>query len=169
MTTNERRLHDMQELLKSHEREFKQAKEHANNEYNRLSETRNQLEYVIEGLNSNLTELRSTLSGAENRISTLETQLTQNETIRRDLEYKLGCIHSSLRRLIGYNQNTQQNKKFKNNKRRLSQSPLKHKRYSQSSNSICRFTSPNKGIYLLTVLKFLVFIKKHFFTFLLIK
>ncbi|CAH8478084.1 unnamed protein product [Schistosoma curassoni] len=104
LSTSERRICDLQELLSSREREYKQAVDHANCEYHRLTDTRNQLEATAEALSNDLAEVRLALSGAEGRVSTLEAQLAKSESIRRDFAYKLACIHSSLRRLIGYNQ-----------------------------------------------------------------
>ncbi|KAH8850723.1 Rootletin [Schistosoma japonicum] len=110
LSTSERRICDLQELLSSREREYKQAADHANCEYRRLTDTRNQLETAAEALNNDLAEARLALSGAEGRVTTLEAQLAKSESIRRDFAYKLACIHSSLRRLIGYNQSRHRSK-----------------------------------------------------------
>ena len=53
---------------------------------------------------SYLKELKLTLNGAEGRIEALESQLARTEGVKRDLEYKLASIHSSLRRSIGFKQ-----------------------------------------------------------------
>lgn len=100
----ERRISDLQENLASREREFKQAMEHAACEHRRITEGRNQLQSGLEAANNDLADMRAALSGSDDRVSTLEFQLSQNEEIRRDLERKLASIHSSLRRLIGYHQ-----------------------------------------------------------------
>ncbi|CAH8827889.1 unnamed protein product [Trichobilharzia szidati] len=110
LATSERRICDLQELLSSREREYKQAADHANCEYRRLTDTRNQLEAAAETLNNDLAEVRLALSDAEGRVGTLEAQLSRSESIRRDLEFKLACIHSSLRRLIGFNQGRHRSK-----------------------------------------------------------
>lgn len=44
------------------------------------------------------------LNGSEGRVEALENQLARLEGVRRDLEYKLASIHSSLRRSIGFRQ-----------------------------------------------------------------
>lgn len=49
-------------------------------------------------------ELKLALNGSEGRVEALESQLARLEGHRRDLEYKLASIHSSLRRSIGFRQ-----------------------------------------------------------------
>ena len=43
-------------------------------------------------------------SGAEGRVDALEAQLARTEGSKRDVEFKLSSIHSSLRRTIGFRQ-----------------------------------------------------------------
>lgn len=44
------------------------------------------------------------LNGSEGRVEALESQLARLEGMKRDLEYKLASIHSSLRRSLGFRQ-----------------------------------------------------------------
>lgn len=49
-------------------------------------------------------ELKLALNGSEGRVEALENQLARTEGTKRDMEYKLASIHSSLRRSIGFKQ-----------------------------------------------------------------
>lgn len=51
-----------------------------------------------------LQELKLALNASEGRVEALENQLARTEGVKRDLEYKLASIHSSLRRSIGFKQ-----------------------------------------------------------------
>ncbi|CAH8473751.1 unnamed protein product [Heterobilharzia americana] len=134
LATSERRICDLQELLSSREREYKQAADHANCEYRRLTDTRNQLEAAAETLNNDLAEVRLALSDAEGRVGTLEAQVSRSESIRRDLEFKLACIHSSLRRLIGFNQSRHRSKTPSRLRDSTSISPIRKLRTGTSPN-----------------------------------
>ncbi|VDQ12221.1 unnamed protein product [Trichobilharzia regenti] len=108
LATSERRICDLQELLSSREREYKQAADHANCEY--------------------------------------QAQLSRSESIRRDLEFKLACIHSSLRRLIGFNQGRHRSKTPSRLRDSTSISPVRRLRSGVSPDN-SRDASPVKGEY----------------------
>lgn len=59
---------------------------------------------IIFFLCSPLQDLKLALNGSEGRVEALEAQLARTEGMKRDLEYKLASIHSSLRRSIGFRQ-----------------------------------------------------------------
>lgn len=65
---------------------------------------RRNLEIALENSNAECSDLRLRLSGAEGRVNALEAQLARVEGAKRDAEFKLSSIHSSLRRTIGFNQ-----------------------------------------------------------------
>ncbi|CAH8572880.1 unnamed protein product [Dicrocoelium dendriticum] len=100
----ERRISELKETSASREKEIKQAIEHASCEQRRLIEARNQLQNGLDQVSANASELRTTLCGAEEKISCLEARLQASEQARKELDHKLAAIHTSLRRLIGYRQ-----------------------------------------------------------------
>ncbi|CAL8079433.1 unnamed protein product [Calicophoron daubneyi] len=126
----ERRIADLQESLASREREFKQAMDHATCEHRRLTDARNQLQNALEAANTEATDLRIALTAAENKITDGESELAQNEAARRDLEFRLASIHSSLRRLIGFRQGCQQAAR---RRRSNSRSPIREVRSPANS------------------------------------
>ena len=67
-------------------------------------EQRRQLEGLLDSSTSEIADLKLHLSGAEGRVNALEAQLARVEGAKRDVEFKLSSIHSSLRRTIGYRQ-----------------------------------------------------------------
>ncbi|KAF5401238.1 Rootletin [Paragonimus heterotremus] len=104
LASAERRIADLQESLASRERESKQAMDHASCEHRRLTEVRNQLQIGLEAVSADAADLRLALNDTEAKLASSESRLGRSEEIRREMEYKLGSIHSSLRRLIGYRQ-----------------------------------------------------------------
>lgn len=58
----------------------------------------------LESTNAELAELKLKLSAAEGRINALESHLARTEGLKKDIEFKLSSVHSSLRRTIGFNQ-----------------------------------------------------------------
>ena len=62
------------------------------------------LEISLENTNAEMADLKLRLSGAEGRVNALEAQLARIEGAKRDVEFKLSSIHSSLRRTIGFRQ-----------------------------------------------------------------
>ena len=71
------------------------------------------------------------LSGAEGRVNALEAQLARVEGAKRDIEFKLSSIHSSLRRTIGFRQDAPR-----------SRSPFRNRSISPRRS---RPNSPTKG------------------------
>jgi hypothetical protein len=68
----------------------------------KAQDERRNVELTLENVNNALSETRIQLSGAEGRISALEAQLARIEGAKKDAEFKLGSIVSSLRRTIGF-------------------------------------------------------------------
>lgn len=72
----------------------------------KLEDQKKNLEISLDAANNELSDLRLKLSGAEGRVNALETQLSRLEGAKRDVEYKLSSVVSSLRRTIGFRQET---------------------------------------------------------------
>ena len=70
----------------------------------KLEDHRRNLEITLEAANTNIADLRLKLSGAEGRVNALETTLARLEGAKKDVEFKLSSIVSSLRRSIGFRQ-----------------------------------------------------------------
>ncbi|CAF4163203.1 unnamed protein product, partial [Rotaria sp. Silwood2] len=93
---------ELEDEQRMKERDYKLAVEDARRLERKAIEERRHVELALESANQMISELRIALSGAEGRASALDTQLARVEGAKRDAEYKLGSIVSSLRRTIGY-------------------------------------------------------------------
>ncbi|CAM4772379.1 unnamed protein product [Rotaria magnacalcarata] len=93
---------ELEDEQRSKERDFKLAVEDARRLERKAIDERRNVELALDGANQMISELRIALSGAEGRAAALDTQLARVEGAKRDAEYKLGSIVSSLRRSIGY-------------------------------------------------------------------
>ncbi|CAF4826729.1 unnamed protein product [Rotaria sp. Silwood1] len=93
---------ELEDEQRMKERDYKLAVEDSRRLERKAIEERRNIELTLENANQMVSELRIALSGAEGRASALDTQLARVEGAKRDAEYKLGSIVSSLRRTIGY-------------------------------------------------------------------
>ncbi|CAF3320875.1 unnamed protein product [Rotaria socialis] len=98
----QRHYAELEDEQRMKERDFRLAIEDARRIERKAIEERRNVELALENANQMMSELRIVLSGAEGRASALDTQLARVEGAKRDAEYKLGSIVSSLRRTIGY-------------------------------------------------------------------
>ena len=67
-------------------------------------DNRRNLEIQLENVMAECAELKLNLSGAEGRVNALETHLAHVEGAKKETEFKLASIHSTLRRTIGFRQ-----------------------------------------------------------------
>lgn len=86
------------------EKDYLLALEDARRSECRLDDQRKNLEFALESAGADISDLRLKLSGAEGRVNALETTLARLEGAKRDVEFKLSSILSSLRRTIGFRQ-----------------------------------------------------------------
>ncbi|CAF0803068.1 unnamed protein product [Rotaria sp. Silwood1] len=93
---------ELEDEQRMKDRDYKLAVEEARRLERKAIDERRNVELALDGANQMISELRIALSGAEGRASALDTQLARVEGAKRDAEYKLGSIVSSLRRTIGY-------------------------------------------------------------------
>ena len=84
------------------EKEFRATLEESKRVERKAQDERRNIELALESVNTALSEARIHISGAEGRISALEAQLARVEGARKDDEFKLSSIVSSLRRTIGF-------------------------------------------------------------------
>ncbi len=98
----QRKFNELQEEIRAREKEVKLIVDESRRSERKANEERRNVELALEGANNSLSELRIQLSGAEGRISALEAQLTRSEGARKDAEFKLSSVVSSLRRTIGF-------------------------------------------------------------------
>merc|ERR1719376_1920590 len=59
------------------------------------------LEGKIDSLDEELAENKMKLSASEGRVNGLENEMVKTEAMKRDVEFKLGSLHSALRRTLG--------------------------------------------------------------------
>lgn len=107
------------------EREYQGALEETRREYRKLEETRRQLELQLQQTQQDLVELRIQLAGQESRANAAEAQIARLEGLKRDLEFKLCSIFSSLKRLLGFRQEMPQRAASPTAARARSPSPLR--------------------------------------------
>lgn len=86
------------------EKDYQLALEDSRRCERKLEDQRKNLEIALESANGDIADLRMKLSGAEGRVNALETTLARLEGAKRDVEFKLSSIVSSLRRSIGFRQ-----------------------------------------------------------------
>jgi rootletin len=113
------------------EKDYRMALEDSRRAEKRMEDQRRNLEIQFENLSAEDGELRLKLSGSEGRVNALEAQLARLEGVKRDIEFKLNSIVSSLRRTIGFRQEMPR-----------SRSPIRSRSPSPKRS---RPTSPSKG------------------------
>lgn len=101
-------LHNLQRKLSEVEGDFRlrekdllgSLEEARGNEKKLLDNARN-LEIKLDNAQAEASELSLRLSAAEGRVHGLEAELVRVEGLKRDVEFKLGSLHSALRRTMG--------------------------------------------------------------------
>lgn len=86
------------------EKDYQMALEDSRRIERKMEDQRRNLEIQLENTNAENEELKLRLSGAEGRVNALEATLARLEGAKRDIEFKLSSIVSSLRRTIGFRQ-----------------------------------------------------------------
>jgi len=98
----QRKYAELEDEVRMREKEFHANLEESKRVERKAQEDRRSVELALENVNNMLSENRIQLSGAEGRISAQEAQLARIEGARKDAEFKLSSIVSSLRRTIGF-------------------------------------------------------------------
>jgi hypothetical protein len=98
----QRKYAELEDEIRQREKEFRANVDDSKRSERKATEERRNVELALEGANNALSELRIQLSGADGRIGGLEAQLARVEGARKDAEFKLSSIVSSLRRTIGF-------------------------------------------------------------------
>ena len=117
------------------EKDYQMALEDSRRNEKKLEDNKRNLEIALDNANTDIGDLKLKLSGAEGRVNALEAQLARIEGAKRDVEFKLNSIVSSLRRTIG----------FRPDSLTRSGSPLRSRGRSPSP-SRKRPSSPTKGM-----------------------
>ena len=134
LATSARRLAEAEDIWAGRDRELCLALEDSRRAERRLDELRRHLEAAVEAATAADGETKLRLSAANGRVDALDAQLTRVDAARRDVEFKLSSIHSSLRRSIGFDQ------------QRAPRSPLARRLRSASpTGRRSRPNSPTKG------------------------
>lgn len=97
----QRRMAEMESDNIMREKDLQLSLEDARVSQRKLDDQRRSLDMMLENANAECDDLKLRLSGAEGRISALETELARTEGAKKDAEFKLSSIASSLRRTIG--------------------------------------------------------------------
>lgn len=145
----QRKYGELEDEMRAREKEFRCALEETKRGERKAQEERRQCELAVESMQQQLSDARIQLSGAEGRMSALEAQLarvshslailhTRNshfmaiflsnlkvEGARKDAEFKLSSIVSSLRRTIGFRPCCRSSSQRTNS---ASRSPVRHNR-----------------------------------------
>ncbi len=100
----QRRMAELEDDIRLKEKDYQMALADANRTEKKLDDQRRNLEMSLESTSSELADVKLRLSGAEGRVTALETEVARVEGAKRDVEFKLGSIVSSLRRSIGFTQ-----------------------------------------------------------------
>ena len=98
----QRKYAELEDEIRQREKEFRATVDDSKRTERKATEERRNVELALEGANNALSELRIQLSGADGRISGLEAHVARVEGARKDAEFKLSSIVSSLRRTIGF-------------------------------------------------------------------
>lgn len=122
---------EAQDEARLKEKDYHMALEDSRRSERRTEDQKRNLEIQLENINAEADELKLKLSGSEGRVNALEAQLARLEGIKRDIEFKLNSIVSSLRRTIGFRQEMPR-----------SRSPIRSRSPSPKRS---RPTSPSKG------------------------
>ena len=86
------------------EKDYQMALEDSRRAEKKLDDNKRNLEVQLENTCAEADELKLRLSGSDGRVNALEAQLARVEGAKRDIEFKLSSIVSSLRRCIGFRQ-----------------------------------------------------------------
>lgn len=97
----QRRMTELEAECRLRERELAAQLEEARGNEKKLQDNTRNLELRAEQARGELTELGLALSEAQGRISGLEAELTRLDGHKRELEFKLGSLHSALSRTLG--------------------------------------------------------------------
>ena len=127
----QRKMAEQQEESRLKEKDYHMALEDSRRGERRMEDQKRNLEIQLENLNAESAELRLKLSGSDGRVNALEAQLARLEGVKRDIEFKLNSIVSSLRRTIGFRQEMPR-----------ARSPIRSRSPSPKRS---RPTSPSKG------------------------
>ena len=104
LANHQRKLAELDDEMHIKEKEYSHALEDSRRSERKLDDLRHNLEIALDNANTDIGDLKLKLSGAEGRVNALEAQLARTEGAKRDVEFKLSSIHSSLRRTIGFRQ-----------------------------------------------------------------
>ena len=127
----QRKMAEFQDESRLKEKDYHMALEDSRRSERRMEDQKRNLEIQLENVNAESGELRLKLSGSDGRVNALEAQLARLEGAKRDIEFKLNSIVSSLRRTIGFRQDMPR-----------SRSPIRSRSPSPKRS---RPTSPSKG------------------------
>jgi rootletin len=97
----QRKYGELEDEVRQREKDYRVTLEESKRVERKAQDERRNLELTLESVNNALSETRIQLSGAEGRNGALEAQLARVEGARKDAEFKLSSIVSSLRRTIG--------------------------------------------------------------------
>lgn len=86
------------------EKDYQMALQDSHHAEKKLQDRAHNLEINLEQTCAEAAELKLRLSGAEGRVNALEATLARLDGVKRDVEFKLSSIVSSLRRTIGFRQ-----------------------------------------------------------------
>jgi rootletin len=102
----QRKYAELEDEIRQREKEFRATVDDCKRIERKATEERRNVELALEGANNALSDLRIQLSGADGRISALEAHVARVEGAKKDAEFKLSSIVSSLRRTIGFKPST---------------------------------------------------------------
>ena len=135
----QRHINELEDVIQSKDRDFASMVECSRRDYRKMADARNSLQQAYDSALADINELKMALSGAEGRVSALESHIARVEGAKKELEFKLTSIHSSLRRLIGFRQENVVTIRSRHN----SNSPVRGRSISPQRS---RPVSPTKGI-----------------------
>ena len=128
----QRKFAEFEDESRLREKDFQLALEDSRRGERKLDDQRRNLEISLDNSNSELADVKLRLSGAEGRVNALEAELARIEGSKRDVEFKISSIVSSLRRTIGFRADAPR-----------SRSPFRHRSVSPRRS---RPNSPTKGM-----------------------
>ena len=97
----QRKMAEFEDEARLKEKDYQLALEDSHRMEKKLDDQRRNLEISLENANAELADLKLKLSASEGRVNALEGQLARTEGAKKDIEFKLSSIVSSLRRTIG--------------------------------------------------------------------
>ena len=104
LANTQRKMGEVIEESRMKEKDYQMALEDSRRIERKMEDQRRNLEIQLENTGAENEELKLRLSGAEGRVNALEATLARLEGAKRDIEFKLSSIVSSLRRTIGFRQ-----------------------------------------------------------------